>query len=223
MDKEFEKRIDEVNEEMLSDASPELAEAPSQVQPTDYYQMSQNAQYEASQKPTAYGSPAQVAIVVDDMVDEFKQTNYNVNKNQYDHLLDAEAKDSAEYLRQNYMTNDFLPMVESLVEVYGVDALLNNNKALAKLDSVAITPNDSGDGFTAGYLKQMHNQQIGTQESISDMEVTRGLQRITAMANSDDIRGSVSQAKKLKQRVDDGELSASEKDYNLLLQVSSYK
>lgn len=198
-------------------------EAPQQAQPQDYYQMSQNAQYEASQKPTAYGSPAQITPIVEKMVEEFKQTDYNANKNQYDHLLDAEAKDNAEYLRQGYLASEFLPMVESLVEIYGVDALLNNKKALAKLDEVAITPNGSGDGFTEGYLKQMHCQQLGSQGSQSDAEVVRGVQRVKAMADSDDIRGSVTLAQKLKERVDNGELSAGAEDYQMLLQVSSYK
>ena len=43
------------------------------------------------------------------------------------------------------------------------------------------------------------------------------------MADNDDIRGSVTEAKRLKEKVDNGELSASSDDYNLLLQVSSYK
>ena len=69
----------------------------------------------------------------------------------------------------------------------------------------------------------MHKQQIGTQGSGSDMEVVYGLSRVKQMADNDDIRGSVSEAKRLKDKVDRGELSASDDDYSLLLQVSSYK
>ena len=82
-------QIMSVTEEMFSQAAPEPAEQPQTAEPVDYYQMQENAAYEASQKPTSYGSPAQIGKVVDKMVDEFKQTNYNMNKNQYDHLLDA--------------------------------------------------------------------------------------------------------------------------------------
>lgn len=223
MDKEFEKRIDEVNDQMLSEGSSEPTEAPSQARPIDLYQAQRNAAYEASQKATAYGSPAQIGRIVNDMVDSFKQEYYNVNKNAYDHYLDANAKDQAEYMRQDYMVKSALPLVESLVEAYGVDAILNNKDALSKLDEVMITGNGSGDGFTASYLKQMHKQQIGGQPSQSDAEVTNALRKIRAMADNDDIRGSVTEAKRIKEKVDNGSLSASEDDYNLLLQVSSYK
>lgn len=201
----------------------EAQEGPSAPQPIDLYQAQQNAAYEASQKATAYGSPAQIGRIVNDMVDSFKQAYYNVSINQYNHLKDANAKDQAEYMRQDYMVKNTLPLVESLVEAYGVDAILNNKDALSKLDEVMITGNGSGDGFTASYLKQMHKQQIGGQPSQSDAEVTNALRKIRAMADNDDIRGSVTEAKRIKEKVDNGSLSASEDDYNLLLQVSSYK
>ena len=223
MDKDFEKRIDEVNDMMLSETSPEAAEGPSQAQPVDYYQMQRNAAYEASQKATAYGSPAQIGRIVNDIVNDFKQAWYNVSINQYNHLKDVNAPDQAEYMRQDYMVKNALPLVESLVEAYGVDAILNNKDALKKLDEVMITGNGSGDGFTAAYLKQMHKQQMGGQPSPSDMEVTNALRKIRAMADSDDIRGSVTEAKRIKDKVDNGQLSANENDYRMLLQVASYK
>lgn len=206
-----------------SESSSEPTESPSQAQPIDLYQAQRNAAYTASQKATAYGSPAQIGRIVDGIVDDFKQAYYNVSINQYNHLKDANAKDQAEYMRQDYMVKNALPLVESLVETYGVDAILNNKNALRKLDEVMITGNSSGDGYTAGYLKQMHQQQMGGQPSPSDAEVTNALRKIRAMADDDDIRGSVTEAKRIKEKVDNGSLSASEDDYNLLLQVSSYK
>lgn len=217
------KATDDFFEENMPNSLPEPSEQPQSAEPVDYYQIQENAAYEASQKPTAYGSPAQIGKVVDEMVEEFKQARYNVAKNQYDHLLDAEAKDSAEYMRQDYMTKNALPMVESLVETFGVDAILNNKDALSKLDEVMITGNGSGNGYTKGYIKQMHRQQLGTQGSSSDAEVVYGLSRIKQMADNDDIRGSVTEAKRLKDKVDNGSLSASPDDYEILLQVSSYK
>lgn len=201
----------------------EAQEGPSAPQPIDLYQAQRNAAYEASQKATAYGSPAQIGRVVDSIVDDFKQEYYNVNKNAYDHYLDANAPDQAEYMRQDYMVKNALPLVESLVEAYGVDAILNNKDALSKLDEVMITGNGSGDGFTAGYLKQMHNQQMGGQPSPSDVEVTNAIRKIRAMADNDDIRGSVTEAKRIKEKVDNGQLSANEIDYQTLLRVASYK
>lgn len=206
-----------------SEGSSEPVEAPSQAKPIDLYQAQRNAAYTASQKATAYGSPAQIGRIVDDIVGDFKQAYYNVSISQYNHLKDANAPDQAEYMRQDYMVKNALPLVESLVETYGVDAILNNKDALKKLDEVMITGNGSGDGFTAAYLKQMHEQQLGGQASTSDAEVTNALRKIRSMADNDDIRGSVTEAKRIKEKVDNGQLSANENDYNLLLQVSSYK
>lgn len=220
---EIDKRLKEAFNTDGQIPAPEPPEAPSQAQPVDYYQMQQNAAYEASQKPTTYGSPAQIGRIVDNMVDGFKQERYNVAKNQYDHLIDANAGDQAEYMRQDYMVKNALPLVESLVEAYGAGAILNNKQALSKLDEVMITGNGSGDGYTEGYIKQMHKQQLGNQPSLSDMEVTNAVRRIKSMADNDDIRGSVSEAKRIRDKVDNGEVSASEDDYALLLQVSSYK
>ena len=220
---EIDKRLKEAFNTDGQIPAPEPLEASSQAQPIDLYQAQRNAAYTASQKVTAYGSPAQIGRIVNDIVNDFKQAYYNVSINQYNHLKDVDAKDQAEYMRQDYMVKNALPLVESLVETYGVDAILNNKDALSKLDEVMITGNGSGDGFTAGYLKQMHNQQMGGQPSPSDMEVTRALSKIRAMADSDDIRGSVTEAKRIKEKVDKGELSANEIDYQTLLRVASYK
>lgn len=203
--------------------APEAPEVTQTAQPIDYYQAQRNAAYNASQRATTNGSPAEVKMIVNSMVEDFKESRYNVSKNQYDHLLDVNASDQAEYMRQDYMTKNALPLVEGLVEMYGVDAILNNKGALEKLDEIMITPNGSGSGFTRGYLEQMHEQQRGAQPSFSDAEVMVGIRKIKSMANNDDIRGSVAKAQKLKEKIDRGELSANDADYKLLLQVSSYK
>lgn len=220
---EIDKRLKEAFNTNGIIPAPEPPEGGSQAQPIDLYQAQRNAAYTASQKATAYGSPAQIGRIVNDIVNDFKQAHYNVSINQYNHLKDANAPDQVEYMRQDYMVKNALPLIESLVETYGVDAILNNKDALKKLDEVMITGNGPGDGFTAAYLKQMHEQQMGGQPSQSDMEVTNALRKIRSMADSDDIRGSVTEAKRIKEKVDNGSLSANEDDYNLLLQVSSYK
>lgn len=217
-----EESINQTTEQMFNEAAQVAPQEPSSPAPTDYYQAQRNAALAASQRPKVYGSPAQLNTVVEQMIDDFKQTDYNVNKNQYEHLMDVGTTDQAEYLRQGYMMSEALPMLESLVEIYGVDALLNNRQALEKIDEVMITGNGSGKGFAESYLKQMHKDQMNTTKSSSDAEITSGLRRVRRLADSDDIRGSVSEAKRLKEKVDNGELSASEEDYKMLVQVSSY-
>lgn len=219
----MEDRIDKQLEKDLKalEASQEPEEGLEGARPVDYYQLQRNSAYEASQRPTTYGAPAGVQTVVDKMVEKFKATDYNVNKNQYDHLKEYEANDAAEHLRQGYLNTEFLPLVEGLVENYGVDALLNNKRVLAKLDEVVISPNGSGAGFTKGYLMQMHKGQQST-PSQSDAEVAYGVLKAKHMADNGNVRGGVNLAKKLKERVDRGELSASESDYAELARGSAY-
>lgn len=216
-------QIMQVTDQMFNEAPVEPVEAPSEAQPMDYYQMSQNDIYEASQKPTAFGSPAQITKVVNEMVDDTAERFYNAYNGQYKHFMDANDNAGAKRVAQEYMMEYALPMVESLVAEYGADALLNNNKALAKLDSIMLTGNGVGDGYTKGFIKQMHYQTTGTQGTESDAELSRGLQRAMSMANSGNIRGGVGLARTLKEKVDNGELSASGNDYAMLLQAASYK
>ena len=221
MDNELKKKVDKANEEMVVEAPQKAVEEPGTLKLVDYYQAMRNAAYTASQSPTVHGTPAALPIIVDKMVESFKQTDYNVNRNQYDHLIEYDAKSTAENLRQGYLVNEFFPLVESIVENYGVDALLNSPKALAKLDEVAITPNGSGGGFTKGYLKQMHKGQTAT-PSKSDVEIAYGIAKAKQMAGDGNIRGGVGAVKKLKEKVDKGELSASDSDYEILSRISSY-
>lgn len=229
---DLQERINKANNQMLTGDDPVGAPAqPSPQpqpeapvpQPTDYYQMQANAAQEASQRPTAYGSPAEMGQVVDNIVKESSEKYYNAYKHQYDHLVDANDMNGAKQMANEYMMYHALPVIASLVETYGVDALMNNKSALEKLDSIMLTGNGDGDGYTKAYLKQMYSQTLGTNESKSDIEVTRGLQKATGIANQGDIRSAVGIAKTLKEKIDRGELSASPEDYSRLVQATELR
>lgn len=222
MDKELQKRMKEANEVMVLEDAQKAVEEAKDAKPIDYYQMQRNAAYTASQSPTVYGSPAQIYPLAKELVEDFKQTDYNINRNQYNHLIEYDAHDQAEYLRQSYMTQSALPLVESLVENYGVDALLNNRKVLDLLDEVMITPNGSGNGFTEAYLKQMHKGQISPTGSQSDAEVKYQLAKAEKMADDGDVRAGVGIAKNLLEKINNGELSASDEDYQTVLRGAAY-
>lgn len=218
-------RIEQVAKEELArakEARKAAQEAPEQapsLQPQDYYQMQANAAYEASQRPTAYGAPAEMSQVVDEMAKDVEDHYYNAYNNQFQHLIDMNDNNGAQQTAQEYMMQYALPLVASLVEMYGADALLNNKNALSKLDSVMLTGNGAGDGFTESYLRQMHSQTLKTQGSQSDIEVVRGLRRAMGTASQSNIREAVAIARSLKNRIDKGELSASPEDYRTLLRV----
>ena len=225
-------RINKANNSMVTGDDPvgapsiapqEAPEQPQMPQAHDYYQMQQNAAYEASQHPTVYGSPAEMGQVIDDMVTNTAEKYYNAYKNQYEHLIDANDYNGAKQMANEYMMYHALPMIASLVEMYGADALMNSKGALDKLDSVMLTGNGEGDGYTRSFLKQMYSQNLGTNSSSSDIEVRRGIQKASGVADQGDIRSAVGLAKSLKERVDNGELSASPEDYSLLVKATELR
>lgn len=225
-------RINKANNSMVTGDDPvgapsiapqEAPEQPQMPQAHDYYQMQQNAAYEASQRPTAYGSPAEMGQVIDDMVTNTAEKYYNAYKNQYEHLIDANDYNGAKQMANEYMMYHGLPLVASLVEMYGADALINSRDALSKLDSIMLTGNGEGDGYTKAFLKQMYSQTLGTNGSTSDIEVTRGLQKAMGIADQGDIRSAVGLAKSLKEKIDRGELSASPEDYSMLVQATELR
>lgn len=229
---DLQERINKANNQMLTGDDP--VGAPAQTppepqpeapmpQPTDYYQMQANAAQQASQSPTAYGSPAEMGQVVDSMVKEASEKYYNAYKHQYDHLVDTNDMNGAKQLANEYMMHHALPIIASLVEMYGADALVNNKGALEKLDTIMLTGNGAGDGYTKAFLKKMYSQILGTRSSSSDAEVVRGLQKATGIAEQGDIRSAVGIAKGLKEKIDRGELSASPEDYSTLIRVTEVK
>ena len=222
-------RIEQVAKEELARAkearraAQEVPEQPPAPQASDYYQMQTNAAYEASKHPTAYGSPAEMKQVVKELVDNTSEKYYNAYKHQYDHLVDANDMNSAKQMANEYMMYHALPVIASLVETYGADAVINSPDTLEQLDSIMLTGNGAGDGYTKAYIKQMYSQNLGTNKSTSDIEVIRGLQRATGIANQGDIRSAVGMAKALKEKIDRGELSASSEDYSKLIQATELR
>lgn len=222
MDKELQKRVDRANEQMVVEGSESPQEGSNPQNPIDYYQEQQDLAYTVSARPKAYGSPAQLSRVVDKMAEDFKQVYYNIAKNLYSHLKEYGLDDNANVQKQKYMVEKFLPFVESLVETYGVGALVNNKQALAKLDELVITDNGDGSGYTEAYLGQMHKGQPSA-PSESDAEVSYQLGKARTLASNGDVRAGVQLAKQIRERVDQGELSANEADYDLLMQAEAQK
>lgn len=228
---DLQSRIARANNQMVSGddlpEAPQMAPQP-EMQPQmpqaqDYYQMQANAAYEASKRPTAYGSPAEMKQVVKELVGNASEKYYNAYKHQYDHLVDANDMNGAKQMANEYMMYHALPIIASLVETYGADAVINSPDTLEQLDSIMLTGNGAGDGYTRAYIKQMYSQNLGTNGSKSDIEVIRGLQKATGIASQGDIRSAVGMAKTLKEKIDRGELSASPEDYSKLVQATELR
>ena len=218
MDNDIKKQVAEVTDELFEEAGP-VEEAP---QPTDFYQARRNDRKERSQKAASFGAPASMIQVVRAMCDDVEPA-YNLTVNQYNHLKGYGMDAEAQTFLDSYIENDFLPLVMGVVDQYGADALLMNKQALELLDKLALTGNGEGTGYTAAFVQAMAPEVQGTVASMSDGEVEQAMAQMMQLADHGNNAGAIALAQSIKDRVDNGELSASGSDYAMLSKVSILK
>lgn len=196
--------------------------ADEQPESTDIFQEESNRQYENSKIKKPKGAPSRLNAVVKDLVEKAKPDFAKAN-DEIEQLKKRGEADKVKTVSNQYMQQTALPLVQSLVDEHGVEAVLNSDKALEQLDSIMITGNGTGKGYTQSYLKQMYKGNRGAENAQSDAEVTSAIRQITDMSNKNDIRSAVGLAQKMKQRIDNGELSATDDDYQTIQRVALYK
>lgn len=219
-------RIDQYAAQELERLNSERNEAPEEDsaamgQPIDLYQAKRNDRYEKSGRASSYGSPKTLNTIAQQMADTIVP-QYNVAVNQFNHLQEYGMNDDAQAFADDYMENDFIPVVMGLVDQYGADSILKNQRVLDTLDAKALTGNGDGAGYTAAFIRTMAPEVQGTVASVSDIELEDRINDLKEM-NTDDPRGAISMAVSLKERVDNGELSASADDYQFLTRVAASK
>ena len=189
--------------------------------PVDYYEQEQKAMREEGKKQRPHGSSTLVMAAVKDAVEggdgrEGLAHAYRRVKGYSD------FGERGELYRQQYMEEQFLPVVESIINFTSPDELLNNSQALRLLDQFAMGVG-SGSGYTEGYIRQAYGDLLGQQVSGSDQTVRDTVMRIKQLAASDQIRACYGMAEKLKEKIDNGEHIANDSDYALLARIVAYK
>lgn len=220
--------IERVTKQMFSESasdneptdSPEPAQGGAGGEAVDFYQQKQESSYRASQKPKTHGSPKQLGMIVSKMVKSCTR-DFREARSQFD-SVSMTNPDEAENIKMSYMEQKYLPLVESLASEYGTDALINSERALDELDSLALTANGYGKGYTKAYLKAIRNEGTMGKGSSTDAEVSNKIAHIERMAGKDDIRGAVSLAKRTLSKINEGSLSASDEDVQFLNRVANY-
>lgn len=203
--------IHQATKEMFDEANSMSSSEAVQPAPTpaeaDIYTMRSRARQNASQKPTQRGSSVAMNTYVEDLVNNAK-AQYN------------RAKDAGE--TEGYNEQVVLPIIEAVVSEYGPDELLNSKKSVDLIDSIILTDNGKGTGYTKSYVKQMYKNAPTERRGggNDDSEVSSGVRRINALLDDNQIRSGKQLAEKLKKKIDNGELSASEDSYELINRVA---
>ena len=222
----IEDRIQMVTEQMF-DESKQYRPKEEQQAPTivDVYQRNKDRIYDVSKKSFPKGSSAAVNMsayaVIDGIGAEGLAKAYNRAKADISALKERGERGRAELVRQQYMSENFLPAVEIVVNSTSPDEVLNSEQALRELDKYALLEG-SGRGYTATYIRQAYGNQLGQKEGRSDPSVRSDVMRLNSLLDDGQIRTALGLANKIKEKIDRGENQADDIDYELISRVVSY-
>lgn len=208
-------------------ASPKVAEVDIKQDvpqaPVDYYQQTQKAMCNENKKSRPRGSSAYVMAVVREAVTgadgrEGLAHAYRRAKG----YSESGEKERSELYRQQYMEEQFLPVVETVVNFTSPDELLNSPRALAELDKYVMGLG-SGSGYTEGYVRAAYGDMLGQTSVGSDPTVKQAVRDLYSLSANDQIRAAYGLAQKVKAQIDNGEHIADEEDYEIIARVAAFK
>lgn len=191
----------------------------------DIYEKNREKINEVNKKRFPHGSGFAVNMAVSTLLNghgaEGLARAYKRAKNESDTLKKRGERGRAELIRKQYMEEDFLPVVEIVVNSTSPDEVLANPKALDELDKYTLLEG-SGNGYTATYIRQAYGNQLGQKEGRSDASVRSGVMRINSLLDEGQVRTAVGVANDLKEKIDKGLVQADDIDYELIGRVKAF-
>lgn len=220
---DLDKRITEANDEFISDEEEPVSREPGFV-PSDLFQARRDVQHDYSKKRFPHGARALVLATVKDVIngvgtDSLAQA-YERAKDDSEALEKRGDVRRAQLVKNQFMQEHFLPAVEVVVNFTSPDELLNSKEGLRQLDSYAMGKG-SMSGFTAAYVREAYGELLGKVESASCPEVTDAIMKIDGFLSTGQMMLARGLAKKIKRKIDDGKVIASEQDYQKVLNVAN--
>lgn len=126
----------------------------------------------------------------------------------------------ADMVRQQYMEESFLPLVDALIRLNSQEEVLASQEALEALDSLAMVPGGGkSDGYTSVYVSSMYEPVVG-QTFTTDAEVADGIRRINALCDRGNIKPAIAIANRLIEGISMGENRATPDDYELIQRIA---
>lgn len=189
--------------------------------PVDIYKNRQDKVYRNKDKKYPHGASAAATFAVRNLAPALAQA-YRKYKCDSEYLISRGDNDRAKMLKNQYVHEEFLPVVEAVIMQSSPDELLNSKEALATLDKYSGATGD-GTGFTASYVATAYDGITGNQAGQSDDTVNDVLMRILAMSENGQIRTAYGLAKNIKKKIDNGENMASDEAYAIISRVANFK
>lgn len=211
------KKMKKINHDLIFGAQ---KEAPTEVKKaTDYLNKKEKERSDILNAPKLNGSTQKIAVDVAASLRPLAQA-YKKARDDSDNLLRVGDKQRAKMVKEQYMSDVFLPTLESLVVTNSPEELLNSVKSLEALDKYVLIDGGSGSGYTASFIRNLHADDFGGVLPTSDSNVSRGVSEITRLVACDQIRSAIGLAAKIKSKIDDGEYTASDEDYEIIQKVA---
>lgn len=193
--------------------------------PLDIYQRSRNRIRDISSKKFPNGSSRAVGMATDAVIDGHGGSGlacaYRKAKDDIGMLKARGERGRAELVRQQYMSEHFLPAVEVVINSTSPDEVLNSKATLDKLDEY-VALEGAGKGYTASYIRQAYGNQLGNREGHTEPSVRSDIMRINSLLDEGEIRTAFGMASKLKEKIDNGEAMADDVDYALIGRIVSF-
>lgn len=227
MEEEVMARLDETFAPALKEMERRQKEQTRQAQqqppmpqaPVDYLHQQENQAYQYNQRPRLNGSTQKVSVDARLTASRLRPY-YQKAKDDSERLAKVGDKEGARIAKEQYMRDVFMPTIEALVRENSPEELLNATNALAQLDNYVFTATGQGNGYTGALVASLYQSDMGNVLPTSDIDVQRTVQKLIGLVANDQIRSAVGMANKIKAKIDVGENTASQEDYELIQKIA---
>lgn len=189
------------------------------VQPVDLLQRRRNS-IQGRPAPRVRGASKKLMLDLDRLLDNGIERAYRKAVDDSE-LLRAEGElQQAQIVEQQYMQEQFQPIVDALIRLNSQEEVIASQEALATLDSLAMVPGGGrADGYTSIFVSSLY-EPIEGQQFRSDIDITQGINRINMLADRQQMRAAITLAKQLTEAVDRGDSRATPEDYEFLQKIA---
>ena len=209
----------------------DMGQEPNEVPyvPVDIYQRDATSIREEAKRIRPRGSSSLVRAVAKGVIEGDGSIGlakrYDEAEDMVEELRKQGERTRADIARKQYMDDQFIPAIETVINFTSPDEMLNCKDVLTAFDKYAIGTG-SMSGYTASYIKQAYGDLLGKdldgRFQHSDPFVCDAVCRIKRLVYRDNIRSAIGVAKQAKTSVDKGEHMANADDYALLSKVANF-
>lgn len=215
---ELNARIDAANDKMLIAEDTPQGAAPMPA-PVDTWQMYADARREYDRKSFPNGATKKYGMRAEHALQALSKA-YDHAKINIDSAMKRGDKMRAKLWRRQYMEENFMPAIDTLVLLGSADELLGMKDVLSAFDEKTLLDGGiSGKGYTEALIRSLYDSQLGRVGAKSDAVVKNTVIKVSELAEQGDIRSAVGLAGKMLEKIGSGENAADDYDYDLLQKV----